>query len=182
MKSKVYLCTFGYVLAIALLSMHLLYYLSAPLHAIVLQLHPAVMAVKATVMCLETNLASACSAMIMDAVLQSGSSVSQAVRRYEQATARAAAGETSSKHQKEMDKCFDEMNAMNGWEVSADAHEILESLGMPDTNRLVSGLSGGQKRRVALAAALLAAPDLLILDEPTNHMDLGVSLALTADG
>lgn len=113
------------------------------------------------------------SAMIMDAVLQSGSSVSQAVRRYEQATAQAAAGETSSKHQKEMDKCFDEMNAMNGWEVSADAHEILESLGMPDTNRLVSGLSGGQKRRVALAAALLAAPDLLILDEPTNHMDLG---------
>ena len=114
--------------------------------------------------------------MIMDAVLQSGSSVSQAVRRYEHATARAAAGETSPQHQKEMDRCFDEMNAMNGWEVSADAHDILESLGMPDTNRLVSGLSGGQKRRVALAAALLAAPDLLILDEPTNHMDLGVRI------
>lgn len=116
--------------------------------------------------------------MIMDAVLQSGSSVSQAVRRYEQATAKAAAGDASPQQQKEMDKCFDEMNAMNGWEVSADAHEILGSLGMPDTNRLVSGLSGGQKRRVALAAALLAAPDLLILDEPTNHMDLGVCLAV----
>ncbi len=56
MKSKVYLCTFGYVLAIALLSMHLLYCLPALLHAIILQLHPAVIAVKATVLCLETNL------------------------------------------------------------------------------------------------------------------------------
>lgn len=118
----------------------------------------------------------ACSAMIMDAVLQSGSSVSQAVRRYEHATARAAAGPTTTKQQAEMDKCFDEMNAMNAWEVSADAHDILGSLGMPDATRPISGLSGGQKRRVALAAALLAAPDLLILDEPTNHMDLGVSL------
>lgn len=112
--------------------------------------------------------------MIMDAVLQSGSSVSQAVMRYEHATARAAAGPTNAKEQAEMDKCFDEMNAMNAWEVSADAHDILESLGMPDATRPISGLSGGQKRRVALAAALLAAPDLLILDEPTNHMDLGV--------
>lgn len=119
-----------------------------------------------------------CSAIIMDAVLQSGSSVSQAVMRYEKATARAAAGDDSPKQQKEMDKCFDEMNAMNGWEVSADAHDILDSLGMSDSSRLVSGLSGGQKRRVALAAALLAAPDLLILDEPTNHMDLGVSIML----
>ena len=74
-----------------------------------------------------------------------------------------------------MDKCFDEMNALNAWEVSTDAQEILNSLGLPEHQRLVSGLSGGQKRRVALAAALLAAPDLLILDEPTNHMDLGVS-------
>lgn len=113
--------------------------------------------------------------MIIDAVLQSGSSVSQAVRRYEHATARAAAGPTNAKQQAEMDKCFDEMNAMNAWEVSADAHDILNSLGMPDATRPISGLSGGQKRRVALAAALLAAPDLLILDEPTNHMDLGVS-------
>ena len=113
--------------------------------------------------------------MIIDAVLQSGSSVSQAVRRYEHATAAAAAGPISPKEQQALDKCFDEMNAMNGWEVSADAHNILNSLGLPDATRPVSGLSGGQKRRVALAAALLATPDLLILDEPTNHMDLGVS-------
>lgn len=70
---------------------------------------------------------------------------------------------------------MNEVNALNGWNIKADAQNMLLKLGLPDPNKMVGGLSGGQKRRVALAAALLAAPDLLILDEPTNHMDLGVS-------
>ena len=58
MKSKLYLCTSGYVLAIALLSMHLLYCLPAPLHALALLLRPAVIAVKPTILCINfgTNL------------------------------------------------------------------------------------------------------------------------------
>lgn len=52
----------------------------------------------------------------------------------------------------------------------------LKELGCEDVNARVGGLSGGQKRRTALAAALLSKPDLLILDEPTNHLDLQVGL------
>lgn len=53
---------------------------------------------------------------------------------------------------------------------------MLEAVGLHSTQleAPVGSLSGGQRRRVALAAALLSAPDVLILDEPTNHMDLEV--------
>ena len=53
---------------------------------------------------------------------------------------------------------------------------MLEAVGLHSSllEAPVGSLSGGQRRRVALAAALLSAPDVLILDEPTNHMDLEV--------
>ena len=66
---------------------------------------------------------------------------------------------------------LDHINHLDGWEVEHRVGALINHLDAPAAERLVGGLSGGEKRRVALARALLARPDLLILDEPTNHLD-----------
>jgi ABC transport system ATP-binding/permease protein len=63
------------------------------------------------------------------------------------------------------------MDAENAWDASANAKSILTKLGIEEFNKEIAELSGGQKKRVALAQVLIQAPDLLILDEPTNHLD-----------
>ncbi|WP_394231514.1 ABC-F family ATP-binding cassette domain-containing protein [Niallia oryzisoli] len=64
-----------------------------------------------------------------------------------------------------------EMDTFNAWDVSTNAKTILTKLGIEDFNKKIEALSGGQKKRVALAQVLIQSPDLLILDEPTNHLD-----------
>jgi ATP-binding cassette subfamily F protein uup len=66
------------------------------------------------------------------------------------------------------------MDAAGAWGLENDARTILSRLGIADlTGRRIVELSGGQRKRVAMAAALVAPADLLILDEPTNHIDVG---------
>ena len=59
----------------------------------------------------------------------------------------------------------------DGWGVETRIATAMNELGVPAADRSVRDLSGGEKRRVALARALVAQPDLLLLDEPTNHLD-----------
>ncbi|MGA9226276.1 MAG: ABC-F family ATP-binding cassette domain-containing protein, partial [Mesobacillus sp.] len=59
----------------------------------------------------------------------------------------------------------------DGWDANTAAKSILMQLGITDFSRKMHELSGGQKKRVALAQVLIESPDLLILDEPTNHLD-----------
>ncbi|MDG4656293.1 ABC-F family ATP-binding cassette domain-containing protein [Ectobacillus antri] len=63
------------------------------------------------------------------------------------------------------------MDAMNAWEANANAKALLTKLGIHDFTAKVGALSGGQKKRVAMAQCFIQTPDLLILDEPTNHLD-----------
>ena len=58
-----------------------------------------------------------------------------------------------------------------GWNTDYRVSEIMTHLNLPDRGQRIGELSGGTKRRVALARLLLEAPDLLLLDEPTNHLD-----------
>ncbi|MFT5250031.1 MAG: ATP-binding cassette subfamily F protein uup [bacterium] len=69
-------------------------------------------------------------------------------------------------------KAFDAMEANQAWDFETVYKQVLSKLKLDNLDQKVSTMSGGQKKRLALANALLAQPQLLILDEPTNHLDL----------
>ena len=64
-----------------------------------------------------------------------------------------------------------ELEIGGGWEIETNARIVLDRLGIHDTSAKMKTLSGGQRKRVALAHELIFKPDILILDEPTNHLD-----------
>ncbi len=67
---------------------------------------------------------------------------------------------------------LDKMDAANAWDFETKYKQILSKLRIDDLSVKIKKLSGGQKKRVAMAIALLSDPQLLIMDEPTNHLDL----------
>jgi len=108
-------------------------------------------------------------------VLQSAfGEVHQRIAEYESLAAKM--GEDISSEEMErvlqrMGQLQDEIEARDGWNLELQMKTAAEALCLPDDERTMGTLSGGEKRRVALCKVLLEKPDLLLLDEPTNHLD-----------
>ncbi len=92
--------------------------------------------------------------------------------KHEEITARIAAGETTEALLTEQLAASAEVERLGGWDRSHEVERVIDHLGIGGVIERPAGqLSGGQRRRVALAQVLVGAPDVMILDEPTNHLD-----------
>jgi len=93
------------------------------------------------------------------------------VREYEELSDKLAHTPEDKQLMTRFSSLMQRMEATGAWELETNAKIILSKLGITDYNAIISTLSGGYRKRIALATALLAEPDLLLMDEPTNHLD-----------
>lgn len=107
-------------------------------------------------------------ATVLEQVFKGSSPEMQLLREYEDVLERTHNGEELSTKLISLQSKIDTMNL---WDLENEAKTILTKLGINDFKAKIGDLSGGQRKRISLASALITPSELLILDEPTNHMD-----------
>ncbi len=108
---------------------------------------------------------------VLEQVFKGNSPVMKLLREYESILHKVSENPEDNWLEKELINLSQRMDSMEAWTIEAEAKSILTKLGIVDFNADVGKLSGGQRKRVAMASTLITPADLLILDEPTNHID-----------
>ncbi len=93
------------------------------------------------------------------------------VREYEEISDRLAHGQGDAELAARLSSVSARMDTSGAWELETNAKVILSKLGIQDFDAKIGNLSGGYRKRIAIAAALLSEPEVLLMDEPTNHLD-----------
>ena len=108
---------------------------------------------------------------VLEQVFKGSSPVMKLLREYEKTLEEVTAQADNESLQKRLIGLSLKMDQMEAWSIETEAKRILTKLGIVDFKSSVDKLSGGQRKRVAMASILITPSDLLILDEPTNHID-----------
>ncbi|MGZ3836356.1 MAG: ABC-F family ATP-binding cassette domain-containing protein [Mucilaginibacter sp.] len=103
---------------------------------------------------------------ISDYIFHSDNKQQQLIRKYEELL------ENEPDNAKAIDKITEEISDIDAWEYEYKIKTILGRLDIHHLNQSIDTLSGGQKKRLALARLLIEEPDVYLLDEPTNHLDI----------
>ncbi|NER28590.1 MAG: ABC-F family ATP-binding cassette domain-containing protein, partial [Symploca sp. SIO1C4] len=108
---------------------------------------------------------------VLEQVFADSGEQMQLISNYEQLSHKLAQHPEDSQLMARFSQVTQKIEALGAWELETKAKIVLSKLGIEDFDAPIANLSGGYRKRIALAAALLSDPDVLLMDEPTNHLD-----------